>query len=66
MQQGNSGSQFHDMSISKDKALYDCAIKFLKAGQKVKVFYSQSHLNMSFSRNTTYDIVKIEPVKGLN
>ena len=66
MQQGNSGNQFHSMSISKDKQLYKCAIKFLKAGQKVKVHYSQSHFNLSLSRNTTYDIVKLEPIKGLN
>lgn len=66
MQQGNSGNQFHKMSISKDKELYKCAIDYLKAGQKVKIYYSQSLLNLSLSRSTTYDIVKIEPVKGLN
>lgn len=66
MQQGNSGNQFHKMSITKDKGLYNCAVNFLKAGQKVKIYYSQSLLNLSLNRSTTYDIVKIEPVKGLN
>lgn len=66
VQQGNSGNQFKNMSISEDKALFDCAVQYLKAGQKVKIHYDQSHFNLSFARNSTYDIVKIEPVKGLN
>lgn len=67
MQQGNAGNQFKNMSISSDPALYECAVQFLKAGQKVKVHYSQSIVNLDLlGRNTSYDIVKIEPVKGLN
>ena len=67
IQQGNSGSQFKAMSISDDEALYNCAVGYLKAGQKVKVSYEESFVNLDvFGRNTNYDIVKIEPVKGLN
>lgn len=65
IQQGNSGSQFKNMSISNDDALYDCAIKYLMAGQKVKITYSESFVTFGVSRDTHYDITKIEPVKGL-
>lgn len=68
IQQGNSGNQFKAMSISKDKSLYDCAVAYLKSGKKVKITYDQSHLNLEKfmgTRDTSYDIVKIEPVKGL-
>lgn len=68
IQQGNSGNQFKAMSISDDEELYDCAVEFLKAGQKVKMTYDESHLNLNvFGRDTNYDLVKIEPIKsGLN
>lgn len=69
IQVGNSGNQFKNMSISKDDHLYQCAVEYLKAGQKVKVYYDESHLNLNvFSRNTRYEIIKIEPLKtgGLN
>lgn len=67
IQQGNSGNQFKNMSISEDTALYNCALEFLKAGQKVKLYYDESLINIEIlSRNTSYDIVKIEPVRGLN
>jgi len=66
MQQGNSGNQFKHLSISKDKELFDCAVMYLKAGQKVKITYSESLFNLDLiGRETNYDIVKIEPVKGL-
>lgn len=65
IQQGNAGNQFTGMSISKDPLLYDCAVEYLKSGQKVKILYSQSFVNLSLNRDTTYDIVFIEPIKGL-
>lgn len=67
IQQGNSGNQFKNMSISKDQTLYDCAVEFLKAGQKVVIEYDQSAVNLNvFGRNTTYDVISIQPVRGLN
>lgn len=63
-QQGNSGAQFKNMSISEDENFYNCAVSFLKAGQRVKITYDESHMNLNvFGRNTRYDIVKIEPIK---
>ena len=63
-QQGNAGAQFKNMSISKDKALFDCAVAFLKAGQRVKINYNESIINLNvFGRNSNYDIVRIEPIK---
>lgn len=64
-QQGNSGNQFKNMTISKDPALFECAVRFLKAGQKVKIYYTESHFNMSFN-DTAYDVFKLEPIKELN
>lgn len=68
IQMGNSGNQFKNMSISEDDKLYECAIEYLKAGQKVKIYYDESFFNLNrMNRNTKYDIVKIEPIKtGLN
>ena len=67
VQQGNSGNQFKNMSISKDEKLFKCAVRYLKAGQKVKITYNESHINMNLlGRNTSYDVIRIEPVAGLN
>jgi hypothetical protein len=67
LQQGNSGNQFKHMSISKDPALFECAVDYLKAGQKVKITYSESFFNMDIiGRETNYDIIKIEPIRGLD
>ncbi len=68
IQIGNSGNQFKNMSISDDEALYNCAVRYLKAGQKVKIGYDESHVNLNvFGRDTNYDLIKIEPIKiGLN
>jgi len=67
IQQGNSGNQFKNMSISNDQVLFDCAVSYLKAGQKVKITYNESHFNTNvLGRSTNYDVVRIEPVKGLN
>ena len=67
IQQGNSGNQFKAMSISEDNKLFECAVRYLKAGQKVKVTYNEFHLNLNvFGRDTSYDVVKLEPVGGLN
>ena len=64
MQQGNSGNQFKNMSISKDTALYNCAVAYLKAGQTVKVTYQESIVNLNImGRDSAYDIVRIEPVR---
>lgn len=63
-QQGNAGAQFKNMSISKDKDLFDCAVAYLKAGQRVKITYNESIINLNiFGRDTNYDIVRIEPIK---
>lgn len=64
MQQGESGNQFKSMSISDDVNLFNCAVAFLKAGQKVKITYSESFTNVSgmFDRDTNIDIVSIEPL----
>lgn len=66
IQKGNSGNQFKRMSISEDDSMLICAMKYLKAGQKAKIHYSESYINMSFDKDSNYDIVKIEPLKGLN
>ena len=67
IQQGNSGNQFKHMSISDDQDLFNCAMDYLRAGQKVKITYDESFMNMNvFGRDTNYDIIKIEPVKGLD
>lgn len=64
MQQGDSGNQFKNMSISDDVELYECARRFMYAGQKVKITYSESFTNVtSFTdRDTNIDIVSIEPL----
>lgn len=64
VQQGNAGNQFKHLSISEDEDLYNCAIEFLKAGQKVKITYTEKY--MSFGEDSNYDIIKIEPVGGMN
>lgn len=62
IQQGNSGNQFKNLSIT-DPEMYKCSQKFLMSGQKVKITYSQSLFNTEiFSRSTSYDIVKIAPI----
>jgi len=66
IQLGNAGNQFSDMSISKDDKLFECAVEALKSAKKVKVTYSQSFINLDvFGRNTTYDVVKIEPLSDI-
>ncbi len=62
VQVGDAGNNFHELSISKDEKLYQCAINYLKAGQKVKVHYSQSFINLGISNDSSYDVVKIEPI----
>jgi hypothetical protein len=60
-QQGTAGSLFTDMSI-RDKSVYEAAITALKSGQKVKVYYIQNYMNLDLTgRETSYEIVKIEP-----
>ena len=64
LQQGNGGNQFKALSITV-KDIYNCAVRFLKAGQKVKIKYSESLLNMDLTgRETAYDIISIEPLKS--
>lgn len=66
MQIGNSGAQFKNMSIT-DPKLFQCAVEYLKAGQKVRVRYSESIVNLNIlSRETSYDVISIEPVQDLN
>lgn len=64
MQVGNAGGQFLDMSVS-DPVLYACARNWLFSGRKVKVTYRQSFFRNPLGADTTYQIVKIEPVKTL-
>lgn len=59
MQMGNSGNQFKNMTIS-DPTLYECAVKFLKSGKKVKVEYSESFIRIPGLEDTAYDIVSIK------
>jgi len=62
IQLGDAGNQFKNMSISKDKELFNCAVRALKSARPVKVTYSQSLINLDIiNRNTSYDIIKIEP-----
>jgi len=63
MQVGNSGNQFHYMSISdgEKKGKYvDCLLQMLMAGAKVKVNYSESYVFNPLNRDTGYDIVSVE------
>jgi hypothetical protein len=62
MQVGNSGSQFHHMSVSAGEPEFvECVLSWLKSGRKVKVHYSQSFLRNPTQRDTDYDIVSVEP-----
>jgi hypothetical protein len=63
VQQGNAGNQFKNLSISEDEELYNCAIKYLKSGQKAKITYTEKY--MSIGEDSNYDIIKIEPKGGL-
>ncbi len=69
MQVGDSGDNFKELSITGDDMM-SCVMDYVMAGQRVKVSYSESVFNMRvFSRNTAYDIVKVEPidkVSGMN
>lgn len=63
MQVGNSGNQFHYMSISdgEDKDEYvGCLLQMLMSGAKVKVRYSESLLYNPLTRDTGYDIVSVK------
>lgn len=65
MQEGNSGNQFKALSISEDTDLYKCAVNYLMSGQRVKITYNESIINLNIlNRETPYDIIKIEPAKG--
>ena len=63
-QMGNSGNQFKAMSIS-DIEIAKCAIDFLKSGQSVKIFYTQSAFNTGLFDDTSYNIYRIEVLKDL-
>lgn len=66
IQMGNSGNHFKKLSITVE-SIYDCAVKFLMSGQKVKVEYAESFINMDITgRETPYDIVSIIPVATLS
>ena len=65
VQMGGSGNEFYDMSVS-DPAMYECALKWLKSGGKATIWYKQSFLFNPLTRNTGYDIVKIEPLPSLD
>jgi hypothetical protein len=62
MQEGNSGNLFHHLSISSgDDQFVECALSWLKSGRKIKIKYDQSFFRNPLNRDTTYDIVSIEP-----
>jgi hypothetical protein len=64
MQIGDAGSQFFQVStLSED--IYNCAIAWLKSGKQVNLTYKQSMFGNTIHRNTTLDVVKIEPVDTL-
>ena len=66
MQMGNAGNQFKHLSVTVP-SIYSCAVQFLKAGQKVKVEYSESLVNMDLiGRETPYDVISITPVQTLD
>jgi len=60
VQLGNAGNQFQAMSILDDE-IADCALAFLKSGQRVRVNYRQSLIRNPARRDTTYDIIGIWP-----
>ncbi|MCD4761850.1 hypothetical protein K8R32_02715, partial [bacterium] len=59
MQVGNAGNQFKNMSIN-DISMYDYAIKVLQSGKKVKIHYNESHIRMPGTRDSNYQVWKIE------
>ena len=59
------GNKFIEMSILSD-AMYDCALRYLTTGTKVKVTYSESFFRNSLVRDTNYSIVSLAPLKGLD
>ncbi|HYN78140.1 MAG TPA: hypothetical protein VES73_10150 [Lamprocystis sp. (in: g-proteobacteria)] len=60
VQLGNAGNQFQAMSILGDE-IADCALGFLRSGQRVRVNYRQSLIRNPARRDTTYDIIGIWP-----
>ena len=63
MQIGNAGSDFKDMSLSD--SMYGCVVEVLKTAKKVKVHYMESWFRVPTSSDTSYSVLKIEPVKDI-
>ena len=64
MQMGNAGNQFKPLSITVSD-MYECAVAFLKSGDKVRLEYSESLINMDLTgRETPYDVISIESVSN--
>lgn len=63
MQVGNTGNQFHHMSIQDH--MFNCVTKVLKSAQRVKVYYEESWFRVPISADTNYSISKIEPIRDI-
>jgi hypothetical protein len=61
VQQGDSGSNFIEMSIS-DEHMYNCAMLALRSGKQVRIDYVE--YAYSVKRATNYDIYKISVVNS--
>jgi hypothetical protein len=64
IQKGDQGNTFQDMSISSTE-IRDCAVKFLKSGAQITVFYDQTYTRSASNptADTLLNIVGIEKVK---
>lgn len=62
MQVGNSGSQFHQMSVNDVKTA-NCLLTWLKSGKKVSVTYNQSYIYNPLTQETSYQLIKVEAIK---
>ncbi|HWQ60512.1 MAG TPA: hypothetical protein VN420_05220 [Candidatus Fimivivens sp.] len=64
LQQGDAGNQFKHMTITDD-GMYQYAIKVLMSGKKVKVYYVESFFVFPGTRDTNYQVWKIEVPEDL-
>ncbi len=62
VQEGSSGNRFHDMSIT-DKALYDCAMAYLRAGRTVTITYDDAPIRNPLARETSYRVTALRPAE---
>lgn len=60
VQVGDSGNQFIDMSVP-DAAIFDCAMAFLRSGQKARIAYREDFIKNPLAQDTTYAVLAIQP-----